>query len=85
MIPRDAWLKAVEDARNAPLPQTDAITLMEFADMLGTTRPGATGRMRRLVAAGLATVTRKAIRRADGGVITVPAYLLTTAKTKKKR
>lgn len=82
---REAWLKAVDEARNAPLPPSDAITLMEFADMLGTTRPGATDRMRRLVAAGLATVTRKAVRRPDGGVIMVPAYLLTKADSKKKR
>jgi predicted ArsR family transcriptional regulator len=82
---REAWLNAVEEARNAPLPKTDAITMAEFADMLGTTRAGATGRMRRLIAEGLAVQTKKPIRRPDGGVILVPAYTLTKKDAPKKK
>lgn len=76
-IARDEWLQAIDDVRTAPLPPSDAVTLAEFGDMLGTSRSGAQSRMQRLVLAGRATVTRKAVRRADGGVILVPAYVLT--------
>ncbi len=83
-IKRDDWLKAIDDARTAPLPPTDAITLAEFGEMTSTSRSGAGSQMRKLIAAGAAVTTKKQVRRADGGLIWVPAYVLKKPGAKKR-
>lgn len=75
-INKDEWLSAVKAANEAPLPASDAITLTEFGQLMGVERSQAGKRMRGLVQAGKATPTKKQTRRADGGIIWVPAYRL---------
>ena len=77
-ITRDDWLSAIREATE-PLPSADddeSVTIADFATLLGVQRCQAGKRMRMLVHAGKATLTRKSIRRVDGGVIWVPAYRL---------
>jgi len=78
MITRDDWLKAVADAeeKSRELPDSDAMTVQEFATLIGKHRIGATERLRTLVAMGKAERTRKKILRTDGVVVTVTAYRL---------
>lgn len=83
-INRDEWLAAVKAANEAPLPETDTVTIVEFADLIGMERAQASKRMRGLVTTGLAQrAPKKLVRRADGGIIAVPAYrLVKVAKSK---
>ena len=77
MITRDDWLQALKDATAPPPPEDlDTLTINEFAKIIGVQRAQASKRMQILVDAGKATVTRKAIRRVDGGVVYIPAYRL---------
>lgn len=75
-INRDKWLKALKEATETPLPESDAVSILEFAAMIGVNRAQADRRMAQLVAAGKATQTTKLKRRTDGGVIKIPAYRL---------
>jgi hypothetical protein len=77
-INRNEWLKAVADAeaKAREVPESDAMTVQEFAAMIGMNRIGATARLRTLVEMGKAERTRKKIRRSDGVVITANAYRL---------
>lgn len=79
-INRDAWLKAVEDAeaKSRELPDSDSLTVQEFAALIGMNRFAAMDRIRALVAMGKAEKTKKKIRRTDGVVITATAYRLLT-------
>lgn len=76
MISRDKWLAALKDAYEAPLPESDAVSIREFAEMTGYGIAHAARQMRLLVSVGKATATTKRIRRSDGAVRSVPAYLL---------
>lgn len=76
MITRDDWLEAVNAAMVKPVPESDALTLLEIAAMLNLSPTQTKRRMRVLVAAGGATRTKKAIRRTDGQVVDVAAYRL---------
>jgi len=84
-ITRDEWLKALGDLAPKPA-DPDAVTVREFATMLGIGRQAAEARLRALVAAGKATRTTKMVpRRSDGGGrVAAYAYLLVT-KGKAKR
>lgn len=76
VINRDEWLAAVKAANEAPIPESDAISVNEFAEIVGIERSFASKRLKRMVDAGLAERTKKAARRADGGLIWIPAYRL---------
>jgi hypothetical protein len=76
MITRDDWLNALHEAVHAPLPETDALTVVELAEVFGVGREQARRRVNVLIANGRAERTRKQIRRADGGVLSVPAFRL---------
>lgn len=76
MITRDDWLNALADVKRSALVETDAISIQEFAKMLGVGRSAAAHRMKRLLAAGKAEATTKAMLRSDGSLVTVPAYRL---------
>ncbi len=76
MINRDEWLAALHEATNAPLPDSDAITAVEFGKMIGVQRAQAYKRLVQLVDAGKAELATKTIRRPDGGTINVRAYRL---------
>ncbi len=75
-INRDEWLKALHDATHAPLPESDAITAVEFGDLIGVQRAQAYKRLVQMEKAGKATRTTKPLRRSDGSVVTVAAYRL---------
>ena len=77
-ITRDDWLKAVQDAeaKAREVPESDAMTVQEFAAFIGMTRLSAASRLATLVALGKAERTRKKIRRSDGVVISATAYRL---------
>lgn len=75
-IDRDKWLAALKDAASTPLPASNAVTIREFAEITGFNVCHATRKMRQLVEAGKATATRKNIRRSDGAILSVPAYVL---------
>lgn len=76
-IDRDAWLSAVAAAGfHATADDRDAVTIKEFAEMLGVGRSRAEDRMRQLVDQGMAVTTQKRIVRCDGAQHPVPAYRL---------
>lgn len=76
MITRDDWLTAMKEAEDAALPDTDALTVEEFAAVIGMKNHAARKRLRRLVESGKAAQTTKQIRRSDNRVITTTAYRL---------
>lgn len=77
MIRREDWLKAVDEAGIKRHEVTDdAITLVEFAALIGVKRPQASNRMRELIALGKAREVRRMQLRASGGYYPVPAYVL---------
>ena len=75
-IDRNAWAKALQEARAIEPPPSRAITTFEFAELLGYSRTQAAKLLKRLVAAKKARVTKKIIRCADGALRVVPAYEL---------
>lgn len=76
MITRDDWLKALEEAADAPLPETDALSLQELTAIFGVGLAATERRIHRLIAAGAAEETTKPIRMKNGGLRTVAAYRL---------
>lgn len=77
MINRDEWLTALHEA-GIGIPDEDAaaITVGEFAALIGSGVTVARVRMRALVAAGKARRVEKRIRDSQGRTQTVPAYRL---------
>lgn len=77
-INKDEWMAAIKAACDQPPPPTDAITILEFAEMIGVERSQASKRMHALVRQGLAEVTKKQTRRGGeiGHWVWVPAYRL---------
>lgn len=89
-ISRDEWMRALTEAneeseRERSAENQDALTVVEFGQMIGIQRCQAARRMNQLVAAGKAVRVFKRMRRSIGGSITVPAYRLVKAKPKAKR
>lgn len=76
MITRDDWLLAMKEAIFAPLPETDALSIKELADLFQCQRNRASQKVQILVSAGLAEETTKLVRRSNGGVVRIPAYRL---------
>lgn len=76
MITRDDWLAAVKEAANAPLPDSDALSLVELAEVFGVGRGAAQVRVDRLLAVGRAEQTSKLMRMKNGALRTVQAYRL---------
>ena len=76
MIDRDDWLAAVHAAQNAPLPESDAITVSEFSKLIGLERCQSAVRLKRMLEAGMVEATTKLVRRINGQVVSVPAYRL---------
>lgn len=75
-INREEWLKALSEAGMPSDSDDQALTVAEFAKMLGTKRTTAHARLQRLVTAGKAVQTRKRCVRSDGDVIMTTAYRL---------
>lgn len=59
MITKDAWLAALDAAQMLPPDDPDAITIAEFAALVGVKRVAAQRRLDQLVSKGLATPTRR--------------------------
>lgn len=78
VITREDWLAALEQAEREAhaVPESDAVSVKEFAAMMGIHRLTAQLRLDQLVATGRAQKTTKRVRRASGVPITVPAYRL---------
>ena len=77
----DEWMAAMKAAIEAPIPESDALTVLEFGALVGIERSHASKRLKAMVAQGTAEYVKKQIRRADGGVIWVPAYRLSKAQS----
>lgn len=75
-INRDDWLSAYKAAMDAPLPPSDALTVKEFGALIGFNHSHAHKRLKLMVETGIAELTKKQVRRDDGGIISVPAYRL---------
>ena len=76
MITRDDWLAALREAEADEIPESDALTVQEFADMIGMKRHAALRRMAILVREGRAVRTLKKFRRTDNQITSVSAYRL---------
>lgn len=77
MITRDDWLRALNDLEIVYTAQElEAVTVKEFAALIGCSRSVASLKLTRLVREGKAEKLAKRQRRADGGILHVPAYRL---------
>lgn len=83
-INEDDWLAAVGEAQRAEPAPSDAMTVSEFAALLGMGRIAAQARLNKMVSLGLATRTTKMIRKTTGGLYTAPAFKLTPSVPKKE-
>lgn len=73
-INREGWLAAV--ALVQPVDDPDAFTAAELCDMFGCKQTATKDRIKKLLAAGLATLTQKRIRDSAGRSQTIAAYRL---------
>ena len=73
-INRDEWLKALGEAERVDDPE--AVTVMEFATMLGFAREAASRRLQALVKAGKAEKVTKRCAISDGRLMSLSAYRL---------
>ena len=78
MISRDDWLTALKEAEDAPLPVSDALTVEEFAALIGMKTGAARKRLLLMLAAGTVVQTTKQFRRSDQRIATATAYRLVT-------
>lgn len=84
-ISRDEWLKALADIGQDERTDEDAITVSEFAEMMGIKRTAAGDRLRMLVQAGRAIEKRKAVFDSRGRRCVHLAYRLIDAKQPKRK
>lgn len=85
-ISRDEWLAALAEAGLEQVDDQDALTVSEFAEMMGMTRYGATQRLNALVSAGKAIKTSKRLQRTtSGGAGTATAYRLIVPEPKTRK
>jgi len=84
-IDRDAWVSALRDVATQPLPDDhpDAVTVAQFAEMIGISRVQAYRKLLDLEKAGRAERVKKRQRASDGGIRPVDAYRLLPAKSEK--
>lgn len=75
-ISRDEWLAALDEAGLRDENDDDAITVNEFARLMGLTRWMATLKLRALVEMGKAAETHKRVTRSDGHRVRAQAYRL---------
>ena len=86
MITRDEWLAALNEAGyHDEKHDPDAVTIPEFAALIGVTRRTAEWRLKRLVETGHATRAYKRTTRSDGKPITLPAYRLVKPEQPKRK
>ena len=83
-INRDEWLAALSAANIPTEDDPSAVTIGEFAAMLGTGRVAAQLRLDTLVTAGLATRTHKSVAVAGRGPRLLIAYKLVTETPRRK-
>lgn len=74
MITRDEWLAALGEA-DTPMDQ-DAVTVSEFAELIGTARMAANTRLVALEKSGKAVRVNKIVVCGDGRRVRVRAYKL---------
>lgn len=84
-ISREMWLSALSEVGISDESDPDAITIMDFAALMGLKRETARGRLGALVAAGKATRTKKRIQLQDGRSISAVAYRLNEPKGARKK
>lgn len=75
-ISRDDWMAAVREAAQSPLPESDAVSIRELADLLGVDKSTADRHVKRLLHVGKAERTTKLTRTAIGTIMRVTAYRL---------
>jgi len=80
-ISRDEWLAALGEA-DVPV-DPHALTITEFATLMGMGRQAAASRMTALERAGKAVCVRKIVACRDGRPMRVRAYRLVTSGKKK--
>jgi predicted ArsR family transcriptional regulator len=85
-ISRDVWLKALADVGvNDGIDDQEAVTISEFAALIGISREPAERRLEKLAAAGAAVKTRKWSVGRDGRRVHMWAYRLKTDAPKKRK
>lgn len=84
-ITRDEWLSALDEARAAGAidPHPDAITVAQYAELVGCSNCVARRHLQMLEKAGRAKRVMKPVRCGDGGYRPAPAYVL--VKDARKR
>jgi hypothetical protein len=86
MISRDEWLKALSAAGfNDAEDDQDAVSIGEFAILLGIGRSAAADRLEAMVAKGAAVKTKKWQRQANGRRAHVNAFRLAEKTPTRKR
>lgn len=83
-ISREDWLKALEDANVPTENDQGAVTVQEFADMMGVTRWMAGYNLRKLLSQGRAVRTHKRAMDTGGRCKTHVAYRLVEPEAKRK-
>lgn len=83
IINRDEWLHALAEAGIDQTSEPDAVTVAEFAAMLGVRDHTAARQLQALEQAGKAKRTRKRSARRDGRMMSHVAYVLVAQKPKK--
>jgi hypothetical protein len=76
MITRDDWLQALVEAQEPVEDDQDAVTITEFAQMFGLTRPVAAYRLRNMLLKGHVVRTFKRGHDGYGRYKTLAAYRL---------
>ena len=85
-ITRDEWLKALHEAGlHDDTDDQGAVTVAEFADMMGFHRLTAERHLKALAAAGKATKTQKRVRFRNGRVSGCMAFRLIQPETPKAK
>lgn len=82
-ISRDEWLKALGDAGFSQEDDQSAVTLSEFAALVGISRHVAAARLGALIAAGKAIKTKKYWVNGRGIRVLGAAYKLTDQKKRR--
>lgn len=84
-IRKDEWLKALSEAGMSLESDDSALTVQEFAAMIGLSWHSAQRRLSKLAARGLAIRTRKVVHSSYGRRQVITAYRLLDVNPKAKK
>jgi hypothetical protein len=84
-VDHEVWLRAIQDASSPVSDDPNAITAQEFADLYDCSYATAKIRLKKLMAVGKVSRVSKWIIDVGGRRLRVPAWILVTKVTKKRR